>query len=138
MKRVHASKSLAEKQEILRYVEANPGLKQKVICDRFSIKQSTLATLIKNKGHITEAGKEDNATSKKRLRMCQYDCVDEALLIWFKEKRTANILIDGDMLLTKANDFAVKLIGSDCDSLSMSWISRWKVRHGIKSKKVMG
>ena len=67
MKRAYVSKSLAEKQEILRYVEANPGMKQKIICDRFSIKQSTLATLIKNKGHIMEAVRQDNSTDKKRL-----------------------------------------------------------------------
>ena len=134
----YSCKSLAEKQEILRYVNANPGMKQKTICERFSLKQSTLATLIKNKDQITEAMKHDNSTNKKRLRLCKYDCVDEALLTWFKEKRSANILINGDMLLAKANEFSQKLIGSDCDPLSMSWISRWKVRHGIKSKKVTG
>ena len=138
MKRAYVSKSLSEKQEILRYVQRNPGLKQKAVCDRFSINQSTLATLIKNKDQIMTAVKQDNSKNKKRLRLCKYDSVDDALLIWFKEKRASNILVDGDMLLAKANDFAKKLVASDCDPLSSSWISRWKFRHGIKSKKVTG
>lgn len=78
---------------------------------------------------------ETGISEQEDLFCVNYNCVGDALLVRFKEKLAANVLIDFYMLHTKANDLAQKFIGNNCDSLSMFWISKWKIRHEINSKK---
>lgn len=70
-----------------------------------------------------------------RIKSTKNDSVDEALLIWFKQHRAANNAIDGEILLTKANELAT---GMETETVSKSWIERWKKRHSIGFARVVG
>ena len=50
--------------------------------------------------------------------------VDEALLIWFKQIRSHNTTVDGELLLTKANSLAQSIGDGDASEISKSWVER--------------
>ena len=55
---------------------------------------NTISTWIKNKEKHFQA-LEESAPSTKKLRVCQYEKVDQALFEWFVLQRSQNIPIDG-------------------------------------------
>lgn len=140
MKRYCTSKTIAEKYEITQFVLDNPQWKQKDICAKFGIKQSTLSTYISKTEKIKEQFSNlDCLLKKKRLRKTNFDDVDAALLIWFKQKRHAGISLNGELLKLKATEFATACgheVGEQ--GITMSWINRWKYRHGISCKVMSG
>jgi len=70
-----------------------------------------------------------------RERGTKNDKVDEALLIWFKQMRSFNTPIDGELLLAKANSLSDDL---GTENLSKGWIDRWKKRHSIGKATIVG
>ena len=63
--------------------------------------------------------------------------LDEALLIWFKQRRTENMPINGPILKAKAEKMA-KLFGYKVYVCSNGWIDRFKTRHNITLGKISG
>ena len=64
--------------------------------------------------------------------------MDNALLRWFKEVREDSPCgVTGYDLLQKALDFARQL-GQDASNIDMSWINRWKTRHGVVCRTIAG
>ena len=82
----------------------------------------------------------DSTLKKKRSRPSNYEDVDAALLMWFKQKRDAGLCLDGEILRTKATEFATMLglEKMDENGITLSWINRWKSRHGILFKVMPG
>jgi hypothetical protein len=137
-KRACVSKSLAEKYEIVCFVKDNPTLKQKAICEKFSIKQSTLATYLQHREKITaDYESSSNSLKIKRSRKPSFENVDKALLVWFTQKRISNLWIDGETLRLKGTEFAAAL-GHEGAEITSSWIDRWKIRHKVSSKVMAG
>ena len=138
-KRTLTSKTLAEKFQIIDFVRQNPSVKLKDVCIRFDLKPSTLSTYLKNREEIISAFQSgDHELHKKRIRLSMFEDVDEALLIWFKQKRADNCSIDGESLRIKATHFAVAFAYGDSTEISPAWIERWKKRHQISSKVMSG
>ena len=64
--------------------------------------------------------------------------MDEALLLWFREKiQVPDVTINGATLKEQAVFFAKKLGFNDAD-IDSSWINRFKKRHGILQVKKCG
>ncbi len=77
------------------------------------------------------------AGNTKRHRNCELPEVDKALLQWFNSISSSSITgINGPILQSKAQQFCISL-GYDT-TISLSWINRWKARHGITFKRVYG
>lgn len=140
MKRNCANKTILEKYQIIQFIKNNPTWKQKDICAKFGIKQSTLSTYISKIDKITdEYSNVDCMVNRKRSRKTNFPDVDETLLLWFKQKQHAGFPLNGELLKLKATEFATALgyeVGEE--GITMSWINRWKVRHGITSKIMCG
>ena len=60
--------------------------------------------------------------------------VNKALLVWFTQVRTANTSVDGPLPLEKANELAKN---GNTESISKTWIERWKKRHGISQSSIV-
>lgn len=77
-------------------------------------------------------------SSMKRMRESSLPKVDAALFRWFKDIQSENMMgITGQDLQKKAADLAKQLGLGDVE-ITMSWINRWKQRHNVISKKIIG
>ncbi|KAH7943145.1 hypothetical protein HPB52_005836 [Rhipicephalus sanguineus] len=112
--------SLKEKVDIL--MELNAGKKQVAICRERDIAPSTVATILKDREKIVKLQRESQlAPSRKRLRLGNYQTVDDAFLTWFKDARQHGVPLSGPIIQEKARQFAVALGNSDFDA-STGWL----------------
>lgn len=132
---VQKRKSFALKDKCQIIYDLQSGKKQKDVCRERNLSKSTVGTIWKNRNELLKAFESINGTVKK-MRKCQYDDVDQALLKWFTQQRLNNVTISGAILRTKAEEFGNKIHGEFV--CSESWIDRWKVRHNISSGKIVG
>ena len=108
------------------------------ICKKHDIASSTLHTILKDKDNIMSAFSSGSFQQKtKKIRKPNYEDVDCALHTWFQQARSKNIPISGPILIEKGKELAESL-GHTNFSISMGWLSRFKVRHGISMKVVCG
>jgi DDE superfamily endonuclease/Tc5 transposase DNA-binding domain/CENP-B N-terminal DNA-binding domain len=144
------SLTIDAKLKILQAVDENgkkaTGFKRKLgdIANEFGIKQCTLSAILKEREKIwTRAFSGCFSSAAKRFRLAdKFAEVDNALLQWFKTCRTSTIAISDELLKTKAQSFQDSLRSCETSegdlTISMSWIQRWKHRHGITSKLMCG
>jgi hypothetical protein len=80
---------------------------------------------------------ENNLTTNKKMRKCDYGHVDQVLLEWFKVQRNAGFPINGPILKVQAEKFA-KQLGHESFTCNNAWLDRFKNRHNIVYVKVSG
>jgi len=77
----------------------------------------------------------EKETKKRRRNYTAVD-LDYALFMWFKERRDQSCMISGPLLLGKEIQFSKQMnLSYKPDS---SWIERWKNRHNIHYKRIVG
>lgn len=131
-------KSLTLEQKIKIIDEINSGASNADICRKYSLSTSTVSTIWKSKDKI-KGTLNSNISKLKRIRKPVNREVDQALLQWFKQKRTQNVPISGPILQEKAEEFSKILSPSnETSSCSKSWIDRFKKRYHISSSKIHG
>ena len=86
--------------------------------------QKTLSTWMKNKEKLFE-GLEQSSSDAKKMRGCDYEQVDKAVLKWFSLQRSQNVLIDGPILKEKSLQFA-KSSNFPTFKASDGWPDKWK------------
>lgn len=111
------------------------GQKKADVCRKFGLVNSTVGGIIKNKEKIMKSY-EDGA-GRKRIRTCAKTNIDDALIKWFKQCRSANLPINGPLLMQKAEEFG-RLLGEENFKCSNGWLDRFKQRHSITFGKVSG
>ena len=126
---------MVEKLEFIKETEGGKPLTQ--VSKDECIPKSTLGTWLKGKEKIMEAFSKGKVNVKRDRQACNQR-VDEALLIWFKQIRSHNTAVDGELLLTIANSLAQSIGDGDASEISKSWVERWKKRHGIGQATVSG
>ena len=127
------SLSIEVKKRLLE--EVDKGKKKLDICRDYGIAKSTLSTILKSRKKLECL--EDVAPERKRARTAKHSEVDEALLMWFKQKSAMNVPIGGPLMKTKANEFAKELGIVDWEA-SEGWLHRFKERHGLVFKTICG
>ena len=126
--------SYSDKVRILK--EIDKGVKKKDVAQMFKISASTLSTILKNRQTIVES--ESNFGSKqKRIRLCQYDDLDKAMLKWTRGIRDRNCPISGTLMQEKAVEFA-KTLGYSDFKASVGWLDKFKKRPGLTQKSICG
>lgn len=134
-KRKRCSLSVAEKRNIINYVDQNPMTKKLDIANKFGIPASTLATILKFKDKFSEeSGLNVNS---KRLKSCEFKDVEECVLKWLKQCRDKKIPIGGPILQEKAQRFAVEL-GHEGFRASNGWLQNFKKRNEVVFRKICG
>ena len=63
--------------------------------------------------------------------------MDAALFQWFTAARAQSVPLSGEILKAKAEELNSGM-GHDQWSCSSGWLSRWKVRHNIRYRRVCG
>ncbi|XP_067684471.1 tigger transposable element-derived protein 4-like [Haliotis asinina] len=123
---------LDTKYQIIQAVDAG-GKSKTVIAAEFKIPKSTLSTILKDKeAIISKLQSAEYGSSRKRIRVSNFEDVEKALFEWFKSVRSENIPLSGPILLAKADEFSVKHGHTDFKAYQ-SWLERFKKRRGICS-----
>ena len=78
----------------------------------------------------------DKSRKIKKNKKGKYEAMEEKLLLWFKQARTANIPISGPILREKAEEIAKKMEIEFAPS--NGWIDRMKKRAGLSYNSIKG
>lgn len=128
--------TLEQKSKIID--ELVDGTSNADVCRKYGLSTSTVSTIWKHRDKIKDS-LNSNISKLKRIRKPVNKEVDQALLEWFKQKRTQNIPISGPILQEKAEEFSRLLSTNNETSVcSKSWIDRFKKRYHISSSKIHG
>ncbi|XP_067872855.1 tigger transposable element-derived protein 3-like [Heterodontus francisci] len=120
--------TLAEKVRVLEMLERTK-MSQLEVARRVGVSQPAISRLIRKKAAILEEWQRNSNPDRKRRRVGKDADVDAALLHWFEMARAQNVIITGEILMSKARTLA--------DALNVEftptsgWLSRWKNRNNI-------
>lgn len=128
--------TLEQKVQLIREVEKG-GRQKSEIARQFGIPPSTLSTVLKNKDAILDGFEKSFSAKRKRNRDSMYPEVERALLEWLKNARSANLPVNGPALTAKAEALAAQM-GKQDFKCSNGWLERFKRRHGVSSKSIVG
>ena len=135
--------SFAEKYEILQ--ELDKGAKRTFVQEKYGVAHGTLAGFIKKREEIEASVKKPTSLAAKNTRQSSFPELDTALLEWFRQIRSdsSDVSISGADLLLKAEEIVTKLKERDVDGYDLAvvdknWIDRWKKRHGVAKKLIVG
>ena len=95
VKRKRCNVSLIQKCKVIWLTEKE--MNKKAASEKFGISINTFSTWMKNKNKLLQS-LEQTCSNKKKLRGCDYEQVDKAILKWFSLQRSQNIAIDGIMI----------------------------------------
>jgi len=124
VKRKLKNTKILQKCKIIKEIEK--GMTNKEASEKFGVPKNTISTWMKNKEKLLK-GLEQNSSESKKMRSCNYEQVDKAVLKWFSLQRSQNVPIDGPMLKEKALQFAESF---DIPTFKASdgWLDKWKKR----------
>ncbi|XP_059010145.1 tigger transposable element-derived protein 7 [Mustela lutreola] len=132
--------NLEEKMKVLSRIEAGRSLKS--VMDEFGISKSTFYDIKKNKKLILDfVLKQDmplvGAEKRKRTTGAKYGDVDDAVYMWYQQKRSAGVPVRGVELQAAAERFA-QCFGRTDFKASTGWLFRFRNRHAIGNRKMSG
>ncbi|XP_016066859.1 PREDICTED: tigger transposable element-derived protein 7 [Miniopterus natalensis] len=130
--------NLEEKMKVLSRIEAGQSLKN--VMDEFGISKSTFYDIKRNKKLILDfVLKQDmplvGAEKRKRTTGAKYGDVDDAVYMWYQQKRSAGEPVRGVELQAAAERFA-QCFGQTDFKASTGWLFRFRNRHAIGDQKV--
>src|ERR1043165_1536398 len=97
---------------------------QKILCD-----------ILKNKEKWLEVNNSN--ANKQKDRSPKFPQLEEALAIWITQALAANRVITGEIILSKANDYA-KLLNIENFHGLEGWLTNFKRRHNLKQHNKHG
>ncbi|XP_054711019.1 tigger transposable element-derived protein 3-like [Uloborus diversus] len=125
--------SAIEKLEILRkYDEFLQPISQREASSKLGISQALLSRLLKSRKELQNSAQENGTRKRKREGKCAK--VEEALLKWFSDATILKMSTNRKALLEKARELAQGFGISDFVPTD-GWLSRWKERNCLTSKK---
>ena len=80
------------------------------------------------------------AKKVKTMKVGEYEKLDEALYIWFRQQREKNVPVSGPLLMEKARILFLMLYGDSDKSFTGSTGFQWRFckRHGIRNLAIQG
>ena len=133
-------RTIEEKYEIIKAIELNPDKKhRKLVQAKYDISRSTFCDILNHKEEIIKAYEGDEHR-RHSSHLTPYSCkdperqrIDEELMNWYVNHiKEPELLPSQRDLADRANRIAAGL-GYEIE-LNMSWIQRWKERHGFVKK----
>ena len=131
----YSSKSVRQKYEALKLLEK--GRAKKNVAAQFKVPPNTISTWLKNKEKIVRAFEGGSHQTQLRLKVSTHDNLDKALYKWFVRMRDQGVPIDGPLFKEKTRKYAEELGIQDFKAFN-GWFDRWKNRHSVTFKTVLG
>ncbi|KAH8021087.1 hypothetical protein HPB51_012371 [Rhipicephalus microplus] len=129
----HPVLKIEEKLDITRAIES--GTKRSALASEKDLPLTTVCGISNSREKLL--GSAAAAAKRCRLRGSAFSDVEEALVKWLKAARSKNLPISGPLLVEKALVFASQL-NHDNFVCSNDWQARFKARHGITTRTVLG
>ncbi|UYV61928.1 hypothetical protein LAZ67_1007092 [Cordylochernes scorpioides] len=106
---------------------------------KYKISKTTVYDIKKSELKLTKFVDSTEKDVKKfsQVKNPLYENVDKAVNIWYESQRLSGVPIRGIELQTAASHFASKL-NNPTFKASGGWLSRYRARHNLKNKKVVG
>ena len=138
-----------------RRVEISCHVKKQICQQKLNVPKCTIADLIQfaskefkitiGKSTISEILKQSDkwlnmsteSTSFTRARHPKHGKLEDALIMWFNDVRSAHAAVNDEMLIEKAKELGEKMSISDF-AYSRGWLQKFKKRHGMSMKEIHG
>lgn len=126
--------SIAKKLEIL---DALKSKKATEVASEFKIGYSTVKKIRQKEEEIQKEAEANGNLKRKRKRESPNEEIGNALFVWFQQMMAQGAVMNGPMLVEKANQLATTLEYENFEP-SNGWLERWKNRHNIRFFKLHG
>lgn len=140
LKRKHTTLNLEKKIEIIERLKK--GESGASLAREYGVGKSTIFDIKSKQEAILQfACKQDSSEgtkNRKTLKSADNNDLENALYLWFTQRRSLGEPISGPMLCEKALEFNKKLNGPTDFKASSGWLSKFKQRHGIRQLDVQG
>ena len=137
-KRKRVTLSLPQKLELIGKLESGHTVAQ--VCAFYGVKKQTVSDIKKSKEKLKKysvsfcidpsSSKGKEGRPKKYMRTGQDSQLDEAVLKWFRQEKSAGMLVRGVEILSAAKTLASHLGKTDFKG-SDGWLWRFRNRHGL-------
>ena len=132
--------SIEDKLKVIELIDKS--VSYSIISEKFGIGRSTVSDIKKNKEKILSFKREmvDMGMKKrpKTMKLGEDRELDQALYLWFKQKRMSGVPVTGPLLCAKALELSKSLKGETKFCASEGWKWRFCQRHGIRQLSDQG
>lgn len=140
LKRKHKTLNIEDKLQILEKLKK--GESGASLAREFGVGKSTI-TDIKSKQdaifkYTSQQDSNEGPKNRKTLKLATNMALEDALYLWFTQRRSLGEPISGPLLCEKALDFNKQVNGPPDFKASGGWLSNFKQRHGIRQLDVQG
>ncbi|XP_068094973.1 jerky protein homolog [Hyperolius riggenbachi] len=132
--------TLKQKMEICQRLEE--GVSRTELMEEFNVGSSTIYD-IKSKSEkirrfYLNSESDESVERRHTLHTPKMETLDQALYEWFLMRRSEGGFVSGPMLQEKAKELHARLgLEGQCN-FSTGWLSRFKIRHGIRKPDLSG
>ena len=132
--------TIADKVKIIEML--GESVSYTVIAEKFGIGKSTMGDIKKNREKILRFQREtiDMGMSRKAkvMKLSHDKKLDQAVYVWFRQKRMEGVPVSGPMLCEKVVELSRILNGETDFTASKGWEWRFCKRHGNRQLSVQG
>uniref|UniRef100_A0A914W2W7 HTH CENPB-type domain-containing protein n=1 Tax=Plectus sambesii TaxID=2011161 RepID=A0A914W2W7_9BILA len=136
LKRKLTTLSIEQKIEILDALQSKTKTRKELSVN-YGCDLSTIVRIVQQETKIRGIALKNGNTGRKRLRKGNYDELDQAVAVWFRQLRAKNAIVSGLMIQEEAKKFAQKLDLPDFEP-SNGWLGRWKTKENVTFHKIQG
>lgn len=144
-KRKRVLLTVADKLEVCRLAKQN--VPKSLLMNQYNIGKSTLNDILRNEDKLKKFKAEKEglgipgaAETAKQIKGGNFDKLDSALYIWFRQEREKGCPITGPVLLEKASEFHRLIYGESSKPFLASSGFQWRFcgRFGLRNLKICG
>ncbi|XP_029653840.1 jerky protein homolog [Octopus sinensis] len=138
MKRYCTRLKNSEKQQIIKFIDQNPGISLTRVSAIFSERFRRVIS----RRSLNDLRSRRNVSALlfselSRNPYLKFNETDEDTMSWIEMMETRGAILNDSIILTKAEDFAKKRQITEFKA-SRGWLEKFKRRHGLKLKKLYG
>ena len=133
--------SVEQKLEICRRLRGGTSIT--ALSKELELGKSTICDIKRNEGRLTRfAAKMDStegSMKRKTMKMASDTRLDDAVFLWFAQKRSQGVPVSGPILMAKALELNAKINpGDEKFKASTGWLKNFQSRHGIRQLAIQG
>ncbi|GBC11159.2 CENP-B homolog protein 2-like [Rhizophagus irregularis DAOM 181602=DAOM 197198] len=127
----------AQKKEICLKKISTPSLKQKELANEYEVSEGMISDILKEKDRWLVVDLDSHQAGLRREKKIPFPIIEEALTLWVESALQASLIINDDILSSKALELAF-LCGEDKFKGSNGWVDNFKKRHNLRQYNMHG
>ncbi|GBC42405.2 tigger transposable element-derived protein 4-like [Rhizophagus irregularis DAOM 181602=DAOM 197198] len=135
--RKRKSLTAAQKKEICLKKISTPSLKQKELANEYEVSEGMISDILKEKDRWLVVDLDSHQAGLRREKKIPFPIIEEALTLWVESALQASLIINDDILSSKALELAF-LCGEDKFKGSNGWVDNFKKRHNLRQYNMHG